>query len=332
MEYRQLGRSGMRVPVLSLGTATFGGTNDFFKRWGTTDVKGAKRLVDISLEHGINFFDTANVYSQGDSEKILGEALKERRQNAIISTKATFKMGEGPNDQGSSRYHIMKEVEASLQRLQTDYIDVYFMHGYDSKTPLDETLRTLDDLISSGKIRYIGSSNFTSLQLMKALSVSEREHFARYVIYQGYYSIIGRDYEWDLMPLLDDQGMGLMVWSPLGWGRLTGKIRKGQPLPDGRLKAGGAAGGPEVEDDYLFSVIDVLEAISAETNKSIPQIAINWLLSRQTVSNVVIGARDEKQLVDNLGALNWLLTSDQIARINTVSAQKPLYPHWVGSR
>jgi aryl-alcohol dehydrogenase-like predicted oxidoreductase len=332
MEYRQLGSSGMRVPVLSLGTATFGGTNDFFKRWGTTDVKGAKRLVDISLEHGINFFDTANVYSQGDSEKILGEALKERRENAIISTKASFKMGDGPNDHGSSRYHIMKEVEASLRRLQTDYIDVYFMHGYDSKTPLDETLRTLDDLISSGKIRYIGSSNFTSLQLMKALSISEREHFARYIIYQGYYSIIGRDYEWDLMPLIEDQGMGLMVWSPLGWSRLTGKIRKGQPLPDGRLKAGGADGGPEVEDDYLYSVIDVLEEVSAETNKSIPQIAINWLLSRQTVSNVVIGARDEKQLVDNLEALNWSLTSDQISRINAVSAQKPPYPHWVGSR
>ena len=332
MDYRQLGSAGMRVPVMSLGTATFGGTNEFFKRWGTTDVKGANRLVDISLEHGINFFDTANVYSQGDSERILGEALKGKRENAIISTKATFKMGDGTNDQGSSRFHIIREVEASLRRLQTDHIDVYFMHGYDSKTPLDETLRTLDDLISSGKIRYIGSSNFTSWQLMKALSVSEREHFARYVIYQGYYSIIGRDYEWDLMPLLEDQGMGLMVWSPLGWGRLTGKIRKGQPLPDGRLKAGGAAGGPEVEDNYLFSVIDLLEEISLETNKSIPQIAINWLLSQQTVSNIVIGARDEKQLVDNLGALNWSLTQDQIARINTVSAQKPPYPHWVGSR
>ena len=332
MEYRQLGSAGMRVPVMSLGTGTFGGTNEFFKRWGTTDVKGAKRLVDISLEHGINFFDTANVYSQGDSERILGEALKERRENAIISSKATFKMGEGANDHGSSRFHLIKEVEASLRRLQTDYIDVYFMHGYDLKSPLDETLRTLDDLISSGKIRYIGSSNFTSWQLMKALSVSEREHFARYVIYQGYYSILGRDYEWDLMPLLEDQGMGLMVWSPLGWGRLTGKIRKGEPLPDGRLKSGGAAGGPEIEDNYLFSVIDLLEEISIETDKSIPQIAINWLLGRQTVSNVVVGARDEKQLVDNLGALNWSLTSDQISRINAVSAQKPPYPHWVGSR
>lgn len=322
----------MRVPVLSLGTATFGGTNEFFKRWGTLDVKEAKRLTDISIEHGMNFFDTANVYSQGDAEKILGEILKGKRENAIISTKATFAMGNGPNDRGSSRYHIIKEAEASLRRLGTDYIDLYFMHGYDPLTPVDETLRALDDLITVGKIRYIGSSNFTSWQLMKSLSIAEREKLTRYTIYQGYYSLIGRDYEWDLMPLIQDQGLGLMVWSPLGWGRLTGKIRSGQPLPEGRIKSGGEIGGPEVSDDLLFRVIGVLEELSQETGKSVAQIALNWLLQQPTVSNIVIGARNEEQLKQNLGAVGWNLKQDQLSKLNAASAQKPLYPHWVGTR
>ena len=332
MEYRQLGGAGMRVPVLSLGTATFGGTNEFFKRWGTTDVKEASRLIDIGLEHGVNFFDTANVYSQGQSEKILGEVLKSKRERAIISTKGTFKMGEGPNDYGSSRYHIIKEAEASLRRLDTDYIDVYFMHGYDAITPIEETLRALDDLVVSGKVRYIGSSNFASWQLMKALSVSERRNLARYVIYQGYYSLVGRDYEWELMPLVKDQNLGLMVWSPLGWGRLTGKIRAGKPLPEGRIKSGGDTGGPEVSDEFLFKVLGVLEQLEKETGKSVPQIALNWLLQRPTVSNIVIGARNENQLRENLGAIGWKLTDDQVSRLDVVSAQKPMYPHWVGSR
>ena len=332
MEYRQLGGAGMRVPVLSLGTATFGGTNEFFKRWGTTDVKEASRLIDICLEHGVNFFDTANVYSQGQSEKILGEALKSKRESAMISTKGTFKMGDGPNDYGSSRYHIIKEAEASLKRLGTDYIDVYFIHGYDAITPIEETLRALDDLIVSGKVRYIGSSNFASWQLMKALSVSERRNVARFVIYQGYYSLVGRDYEWDLMPLVKDQNLGLMVWSPLGWGRLTGKIRAGNLLPEGRIKSGGDTGGPEVSDELLFKVLGVLEQLANETGKTVPQIALNWLLQRPTVSNIVIGARNEKQLCENLGAIGWKLTDEQVSRLDLVSAQKPMYPHWVGSR
>jgi aryl-alcohol dehydrogenase-like predicted oxidoreductase len=332
MEYRQLGRAGMRVPVLSLGTATFGGSNEFFKRWGTVGVKEARRLIDISIEHGVNFFDTANVYSQGDSEKILGEAIKERRPNTIISTKSTFMMGDGPNDSGSSRHHIMKEVEASLRRLGTDYIDVYFMHAYDNNTPLDETLRTLDDLISSGKIRYIGSSNFTSWQLMKSRAVAEREKLEGYSIYQGYYSLIGRDYEWDLMPAVRDQELGIMVWSPLGWGRLTGKIRSGKPLPDGRIKSGGDIGGPPVDDDFLFKVLAVLEEIADETGKTVAQISINWLLHQPTVSNIVIGARTEDQLLQNLGAIGWQLTCEQIGKLNAVTVQKPWYPHWVGTR
>lgn len=332
MEYRQLGGAGMRVPVLSLGTGTFGGTNDFFKKWGTTDVTEAMRLIDVSIAHGVNFFDTANVYSTGEAERILGKALAGKRENAIISTKATFRMGDGVNDYGSSRYHIIREAEASLKRLGTDYIDLYFMHGYDANTPLDETLRALDDLIVSGKIRYIGSSNYTSWQLMKALSLAEREHWSRYVIYQGYYSLIGRDYESELMPLILDQHLGLMVWSPLGWGRLTGKIRAGKPVQDGRIKSGGDQGGPEVSEDLLFQTVAVLEQISAETGKSIPQIALNWVLQRPTVSNIVIGARNETQLKENLGAVGWKLTTDQISKLDTVTAQKAMFPHWVGAR
>ena len=332
MEQRTLGKSGLHVPVLSFGTATFGGTNEFFKKWGETDIKEASRLIDISLDHQLNFFDTANVYSKGASEEVLGAALKGKRDRAIISTKVTFAMGEGPNDKGASRYHIMRECEASLKRLGTDYIDLYFIHGFDPFTPLEETLHTLTDLVQSGKVRYIGCSNFASWQLMKALSISDALGLQKFVVYQGYYSIIGRDYEWDLMPSLEDQGTGLMVWSPLGWGRLTGKIRRNQPVTEGRIQSGGSVGGPEVEDAFLYNVIDILDEISTETGKSVPQIALNWLLSRKTVSNIVVGARNEKQLLENLGALGWSLDSEHLAKIDKVSAQKAPYPHWVGSR
>ncbi|HEY9044766.1 MAG TPA: aldo/keto reductase [Ohtaekwangia sp.] len=332
MEHRQLGHSGLRIPVLSYGTATFGGTNDFFKKWGQTDVKEATRLVDICLEYGANFFDTADVYSQGASEEILGAALKGRRDRALISTKGTFAMGDGPNDKGASRYHLIKACEASLKRLGTDYIDVYFIHGYDPLTPMEETLAALDSLVSSGKIRYIGCSNFTGWQVMKSLAISEKYGLAKYVIYQGYYSLIGREYEWELMPLAQDQNIGLMVWSPLGWGRLTGKIRPGQPLSEGRIQSGGAANGPEVSDEHLYTVIAALDEVAAETGKSVPQVAINWLLQRPTVSNIVIGARNEQQLIHNLEATGWNLTPAQIERLDKASAQKPVYPYWVKMR
>ena len=328
MEYRQLGRSGLKVPVLSLGTGTFGGKGDMFKKWGSTDVSEASRLIDISLEHGLNFFDTADVYSSGASEEILGAALKGRRDKALISTKATFTMGEGPNDKGSSRYHLIEACNASLKRLGTDHIDLYFMHGFDALTPVEETLSALDNLITAGKIRYIGCSNFSGWHTMKSLATSEKYGLARYVAYQGYYSLIGRDFEWELMPLAQDQGLGLMVWSPLGWGRLTGKIRRGQPATEGRIAQGGEAGGPEVSDETLYNVVDALDGIAAETGKTVAQVALNWLLQRPTVSNIVVGARNEGQLVQNLGALGWNLTAEQVAKLDAVTGKTPPYPYW----
>jgi aryl-alcohol dehydrogenase-like predicted oxidoreductase len=328
LEYRQLGRSGLMVPALSLGTGTFGGTNAFFERWGTTGVAEATRLVDLCIDAGVTFFDTANSYSEGAAEEILGQALKGRRNQALISSKATFRVGSGPNDIGSSRYHIVRACEASLKRLGTDHIDVYFMHGFDALTPVDETLRALDDLVRAGKICCIGASNFSGWQLMKALATSERYGLARYVAYQGYYSLIGRHYEWELMPLGIDQGVALMVWSPLGWGRLTGRIRRGQMPESGRIASGGAEKSPPVADEYLFGVIDVLDELAAETGKSVTQIALNWLLSRPTVANIVIGARNEEQLMQNLGAVGWSLGADQIARLDKASQETPIYPYW----
>ena len=328
MEHRQLGRSGLKVPVLSLGTGTFGGTNAFFERWGSTQVDEARRLVDICIERGANFFDTADVYSDGASEEILGQALKGRRHDAIISSKATFPTGKGPNDKGSSRYHLVRACEASLKRLGTDHIDLYFMHGFDALTPVEETLRALDDLVSSGKIGYIGASNFSGWHLMKSLATSERYGLARHVVYQGYYSLIGRDYEWELMPLGLDQGVAAMVWSPLGWGRLTGKIRRGQAATSGRIAAGGAAGGPPVDEEYLYTVIDALDKVAAARGKTVAQVALNWLLQRPTVANIVIGARDEKQLEQNFGALGWNLTAEEVAELDRASFREPIYPYW----
>ncbi len=328
MEYRQLGKSGLKVPVLSLGTGTFGTKGEFFERWGQTDAKGATRIVDTCLAAGVNFFDTADIYSDGSSEVVLGAAIKGRRNELLISTKSTFAMGPGVNDQGSSRYHIIRSCEESLRRLGTDHIDLYFMHGFDALTPVDETLRALDDLVSSGKICYIGCSNYSGWHVMKALATSEKNNLARYVVYQGYYSVIGREIEEELMPLFIDQGMGLMVWSPLGWGRLTGKIRRGQPLPEGRIKSGGAVGGPPVEDEFLYNVVDVLDQIAQETGKTIAQISLNWLLQRPTVCNIVVGARNEEQLKQNLGAVGWNLTKEQVAKLDAISERTPAYPYW----
>ena len=327
MEHRLLGRSGLKVPVLSYGTATFGGGSEFFRKWGETDVAEATRLVDVCLDSGLNFFDTANTYSRGLSEEILGQALKGRRDRVLISTKGTFPMGDGPNDLGSSRSHLTRSLEESLRRLGTDYVDVYFIHGFDALTPVEEVLNTLDGFVRAGKVRYIGCSNFSGWQAMKSLAVSDRRGWARYVAYQGYYSLVGREYEWELMPLALDQGLGTMVWSALGWGRLTGKIRRGT-AGEGRISKGGAQGGPEIDDESLYRVVDALDAVGAETGKTVAQVALNWLLQRPTISNVVIGARTEAQLRDNLGAIGWSLSPEQVARLDAASYRTPTYPYW----
>lgn len=328
MEFRQLGHSGLKVPVLSYGAGTFGGKGEFFSAWGNTDVAEATRLVDICLEAGLNFFDTADVYSKGESEKILGKAIGKRRSSVLISTKATFAMGEGPNDLGSSRHHLIESCEASLRRLGTDYIDVYHMHGFDALTPVEEVLKTLDTLVTSGKVRYIACSNFSGWHLMKSLSVSERYGWSRYVAHQVYYSLIGREYEWELMPLALDQKVAAIVWSPLGWGRLTGKIRRGQPLPKGSRLHSTAEQGPPVENEHLYKIVDALDEIERETGKTVPQIALNWLLQRPSVANVIVGARNEEQLRQNLGAVGWNLTPEQVARLDEASAVTPVYPYW----
>ncbi len=328
MEFRQLGRSGLKVPVLSFGTGTFGGGGELFKAWGDTDVKEATRMVDLCLDAGVNFFDTADVYSQGASEEILGKAIQGKRDKLLISTKATFRMGDGPNDLGSSRHHIIKACDASLKRLGTDYIDLYFMHGFDALTPIEEVLSTLDTLVKAGKIRYIGCSNFSGWHLMKSLDISDRYGWSRYVSNQAYYSLIGREFEWELMPLALDQQVGTMVWSPLGWGRLTGKIRRNEKLPEVSRLHKTADFGPPVNNEYLYDVVDVLDEIAKETGKTIPQISLNWLFQRPSVSNVVIGARNEEQLKQNLGAVGWCLSEDQIARLDAVSEPIPAYPYW----
>ncbi|WP_186134293.1 aldo/keto reductase [Burkholderia gladioli] len=328
MEYRHLGASGFKVPVLSFGTGTFGGKGELFQAWGETDVAEARKLVDICLDSGLTMFDSADIYSGGASESILGEALKGRRDKALISTKATFRFDDGPNNVGSSRFHLIHAVDSALKRLQTDYIDLFQLHGFDARTPVQEVLSTLDDLVRAGKIRYTGVSNFSGWHLMKSLDVADRYGYPRYVANQTYYSLIGRDYEWELMPLGIDQGVGAVVWSPLGWGRLTGKIRRGQPLPELSRLHKTADYGPPVPDEYLYRVVDALDEIAAETGKTIPQIALNWLLQRPTVATVLIGARNEEQLRQNLGAVGWNLTPEQVARLDEASRVRPVYPYW----
>jgi len=329
MEYRQLGGSGLRVPVLSFGTGTFGGGKGFDK-WGNTEIGEATRLVELCIEAGVNLFDTADIYSQGLSEEILGKAIHGKRNDLIISTKATFRFGKAPNNEGSGRYHIMRQVEGSLRRLNTDHIDIYHIHGFDTYTPVEETLRTLDDLIQSGKVRYIAASNFSGWHMMKSIAVSEKNGWNRYVAHQVYYSLIGREYEWELMPLALDQKVGAMIWSPLAAGRLGGKYGRNKPLPkDSRVAMGGGPVPNEAfEQEVFFKTMDALEEIAAETDKTVPQIALNWLLQRPTVSTVVIGARNEEQLLQNFGATGWNLNAGQIKKLDDASFVPMIYPYW----
>jgi aryl-alcohol dehydrogenase-like predicted oxidoreductase len=331
MEYRQLGKSGLKVPELCFGAGTFGTSGEFFQAWGNTSDKEATRIIDICMDAGLNFFDTADIYSKGGSETALGKAIAHhKREDVLLSTKATFRFGDGPNDVGSSRYHLLQSLEQSLKRLGTDYVDVYHLHGFDATTPVDETLNTLDKMVREGKVRYIACSNFSGWHLMKSLSVSERYGWAKYVGHQVYYSLVGRDYEWELMPLALDQGVGALVWSPLGWGRLTGKIRRETGIPkDSRLNSKVVVdNGPQVPDEYLFKVVDAIDEIAKETGKTVAQIALNWLLQRPTVSTLIIGARNEEQLKANLGAVGWKLTPEQVAKLDAASEVLLGYPYW----
>ena len=328
METRALGRSGFQVPVFTLGTGNFGGQGGVYEHRGSTGVAEASRLVDICLDAGLTMFDTADAYAAGKSEETLGEAVKGRRGRVLISTKGGMRVGDGPDDVGNTSAHLTKAVEASLKRLQTDVIDLYQLHIYDALVPVEETLGVLTDLVRAGKLRQTGVSNFTGWQLMKGLAASGAHGFARYAAHQAYYSLVGRDYEHELMPLALDQGVGCVAWSPLGWGRLTGKIRRGSPLPEQSRLHADARAVPAVDNDYLYKVVDALDAVAAETGKSVPQIALNWLLGRPTVSTVIIGARNEEQLRANLDALGWSLTPEQIRRLDDASTLPPPYPLW----
>ncbi|WP_428229922.1 aldo/keto reductase [Flavobacterium sp.] len=331
MEYRFLGASGLKVPVLSFGTATFGGGNDFFKAWGSTQAEEAKRLIDICLEAGVNLFDTADIYSDGLAEEVLGKAIAgKQRGDLLLSTKSTFTFGEGPNNQGASRQHILKQVEGSLKRLGTDYIDIYHMHGFDGNTPVEETLRVLDDLVQSGKVRYIAASNFSGWSLMKSLGVADNHGWNRYIGHQVYYSLANREYEWELMPLGLDQKVGAIVWSPLSAGRLGGKYGRNLPIPkEGRVSQGGSPV-PEmvVNEEVFYATVDALNEVAEEIGKTVAQVALNWLLQRPTVSSIIIGARNEEQLKQNLGAVGWNLTTEQIKKLDDASAVPPIYPYW----
>ena len=328
MEYRLLGGSGLKVSALGFGTATFGGSNEFFKGFGSTEVEEARRLIDICFEAGVNLFDTADGYSDGRSEEILGTALAGKREMALISTKSGFPSGSGPNDEGSSRHHLRRALEGSLRRLGTDYVDIYHLHGFDALTPIEEVQETLNEFVREGKVRYIACSNFSGWHLMKSLAVADRYGWTRFVAHQVYYSLIGREYEWELMPLGIAEKVGALVWSPLGWGRLTGKIRRGQGLPAVSRLHKIADAGPQVDDECFCTVVDALEKAAGESGKTVPQVALNWLLQRPTISAVIIGARNEEQLRQNLGARGWNLSAEQVAALDKASDRQPVYPYW----
>ncbi len=328
MEYRFLGRSGLRVSAFSFGALTFGGAGHF-KYLGEVQVDEARRLIDICIDAGVNLFDTANMYSEGQSEEILGKAIGKRRQQVLISTKAFFRVGDGPNDLGSSRSHLIKACEDSLRRLNTDYIDLYHLHNFDSYTPLEETLQTLDQLIRQGKIRYIACSNFSGWQLMKALAIADQKGYQRFVGHQSYYSLIARELENELIPLGLDQGVGGLVWSPLSFGLLSGKFtRHSQQPKNSRLASDDTYAPGTINWEHLYNIVDVLTEIASERNVLIPQVALNWLLQRSGITTVILGARDEAQLQQNLQAIDWKLTPVEMQRLDAVSSTPEIYPYW----
>lgn len=326
MQYRQLGRSGLRVSALTLGTMTFGGRGSFSKT-GSTDVAGARRLIDVAIDGGINLLDTANAYSLGASEEIIGEALGDKRNQMLIASKARMKVGDGPNDRGASRWHLIAECEKSLNRLRTDHLDLYFIHEWDGQTPLEETMEALDTLVRSGKVRYLGCSNYSAWHIMKALGVSDRLGLQRFVSQQIYYSLQAREAEYELVPVAIDQGVGILVWSPLAGGLLSGKYRRGEQPSEGRHLENW--GEPPIRDEgQLYDIIDVLVEIGEARGVPAAQVALAWLLGRPGVTSLVIGARREEQLRDNLAAATLTLSTDEVARLDKVSALPLLYPYW----
>jgi aryl-alcohol dehydrogenase-like predicted oxidoreductase len=327
MDYRQLGASGLRVSALSLGTMTFGG-RDRFAMVGNTDAAAASRQIDLCLERGVNLIDTANVYSRGLSEEIVGKALRGRRDRVLVATKARMPMGDGPNDAGLSRAHLIAECEASLRRLAVDHIDLYQVHEWDGITPLEETLSALDSLVQSGKVRYVGCSNYAGWQLMKALGVSERRGFARFVSQQIHYTLQAREAEYELVPAGIDQGVGILVWSPLAGGLLSGKYRRGVDGPAGARQLTDWGEPPVRDQEALYDIVDVLVEIAEGHGVSAAQVALGWLLRRPGVSSVIVGARTDEQLADNLAALELELDDDEFARLEAVSRPPLLYPYW----
>ena len=327
MQYRPLGRSGLRVSTLCLGTMTFGGRPPF-DRVGATDVTGATRMMDMCLDAGVNFVDTADVYSKGQSEEIVAEALAGRRARVVLATKARFRMGEGQNDAGLSRQHLVAACEASLKRLRTDVIDLYWLHEWDGVTPLDETLAALDALVAAGKIRYVGVSNFSGWHLMKALAVAERERRPRLIGQQIHYTLQAREAEYELVPIAVDQGVGIVVWSPLAGGLLSGKFRRDARTPDGSRHLAGWKEPPVYDEDKLYDIVDVLVSVGEARGVSAAQVALAWLLTRPGVASLVVGARTEAQLADNLAAASLALTPEEVARLEEVSRPPLLYPYW----
>jgi aryl-alcohol dehydrogenase-like predicted oxidoreductase len=327
MDYRQLGHSGLRVSALTLGTMTFGGRGHW-TRVGATEVDTATRQVDMCLDAGVNLIDTADVYSDGLSEEVVGKTLKGRRDRVLIATKARFAMGDGPNDAGLSRHHLIRACEASLRRLGTDYIDLFQVHEWDGHTPLEETLGALDHLVNSGKVRYIGCSNYAAWHIMKALGISERKNLQRFVSQQIYYSLQSRDAEYELVPVALDQGVGILVWSPLAGGLLSGKYRRGQDMPEGSRHLTDWNEPPVHDEDQLYDIVDVLVEIAEARGVSAAQVALAWTLGRPGIATVVVGARTEEQLADNLGAADLTLEDDERARLDEVSAPRLMYPYW----
>jgi aryl-alcohol dehydrogenase-like predicted oxidoreductase len=328
MEYRQLGHSGLRISALTLGTMTFGGRGGF-SAVGATDVDGARRQVDICLDAGVNLIDTADVYSGGLAEEITGEVIKGRRDTLLLSTKVRMTMGDGPNDAGLSRQHIIAGCEASLRRLGTDHIDIYHVHEWDGQTRLEETLSALNSLVSAGKVRYLAASNFAGWQLMKALAVADSHGFERFAAQQVYYSLEARDAEFELVPLAVDQGLGILVWSPLAGGLLSGKYRRDGSPESGTRQVSGTWNEPPVRTrEKLYDTVEILADIAGAHGASPAQVALAWLLGRPAVTSVIVGARTDEQLIDNLGGASLLLSADERAALDKVSAPELIYPYW----